>query len=67
MKNSPNEKYLHPLKDYLDNQSAEETIKVLEEVMEILVIHTEYVGLSDRFVNHYLTIQDLKRLFERVD
>ncbi len=54
------------LSDYLANQSLDETIDVLDEVMSILVIHTEYAGLSENLSHQYLTIRGLRDLFVRL-
>jgi len=50
---------------YVKNQTLDETIEVLDEVLMILVIHTEYVGLSDELVHQYLTIRNLRDLLRK--
>ena len=54
----------NPLTQFLQNQSIEETIEVLDEVLCLLVPHTDCVGLSDKLAHQYLTIRDLRNVFE---
>ena len=53
----------NPLTQFLQNQSIEETIEVLDEVLCLLVLHTDCVGLSDKLAHQYLTIRDLRNVF----
>ena len=53
----------NPLTQFLQNQSIEETIEVLDEVLCLLVLHTDCVGLSDKLTHQYLTIRDLRNVF----
>ena len=48
---------------FLKDQSFEETIAVLDEVLGILVVHTGCVGLSDAFTHQYLTLRNLRNRF----
>lgn len=52
--------------NFLSNHSIEETIEVLDDLLLILVINTEYQGLSDRLVHQYLLIRGLRDLFARI-
>ena len=49
--------------EFLDHHSIEETIEVLDEVLSILVINTEYQGLSDQLVHQYLLVKGLREVF----
>ena len=55
----------NPLTQFLQNQSIEETIEVLDEVLCLLVLHTDCVGLSDKLAHQYVTIRDLRNVFVR--
>ena len=48
--------YSEPINDFLSHQTVEEAVSLLDETLKTLVIHTEYVGLSDDFVSQYLVI-----------
>lgn len=37
---------------------------MLDEMLTVLVIHTEEMGLHERFSHQYLTIKNLKELLE---
>ena len=50
---------------FFKSQSLEETIAVLDEMLCILVMHTEYAGLSGAFSHQYLTIRNLRDTFAR--
>ncbi|MEO9483305.1 MAG: hypothetical protein ABJG47_07665 [Ekhidna sp.] len=54
------------LNDFLGNQTIEETIRVLDDVLLLLVMHTECVGLSDNLVHQYLTIRELRDMFTKL-
>ena len=49
--------------EYLQQQTIEETIQVLDEILLILVIHTEEHGISENLSHQYLTIRNLRDLF----
>lgn len=48
---------------FLQNQSLEETIEVLDDTLCMMIVHTEYVGLPEKLVHQYLTIRDLRNVF----
>lgn len=50
--------------EFFKDQSLEETIQVLDEMLTILVIHTEQAGLAEGLSHQYLTIKYLKELLE---
>ena len=49
--------------EFLDHHSVQEAIEVLDEVLSILVINTEYQGLSDQLVHQYLLVKGLREVF----
>lgn len=51
------------LESYLPAQSLTETIEVLDEVLYLLVLKTEYLGYSEDLTHQYLTIRELRNLF----
>ncbi|MEQ9405023.1 MAG: hypothetical protein RIM99_15630 [Cyclobacteriaceae bacterium] len=51
------------LSQYLQNQSVEETIEVLDDMLYLLVLKTDFLGLSENLVHQYLTIRELRNLF----
>ena len=51
---------------YIHHQTLEETIQVLDEMLLILVIHTEEHGISENLSHQYLTIRNLRDLFRDV-
>ena len=50
---------------YLNHQTIEETIQVLDEMLLILVINTEEHGISDNLSHQYLTIRNLRDTFSQ--
>ena len=48
---------------FLKNQTLEETIEVLDELLCLLVVHTECVGLSEGLTHQYLTVRNLRNTF----
>lgn len=50
-------------KEFLQNQSLEETIEVLDDMLYLLVLKTDFMGLSENLVHQYLTIRDLRNVF----
>ena len=50
-------------KKFLQNQSLEETIEVLDDMLYLLVLKTDFMGLSENLVHQYLTIRELRNLF----
>ncbi|MEM6643571.1 MAG: hypothetical protein AAF616_11380 [Bacteroidota bacterium] len=51
------------LSQFLQNQSIEETIEVLDDMLYLLVLKTDFVGLSENLVYQYLTIRELRNVF----
>lgn len=52
---------------FLQNQTIEETIEVLDEMLLLLVIDTETNGVSPKLVHQYLTIRELRDYFKSVN
>ena len=50
---------------YLNHQTLEETIQVLDDILLILVIHTEEHGISENLSHQYLTIRNLRDTFSQ--
>ena len=48
---------------FLKNQTLEETIEVLDELLCLLVVHTECAGLTEDLTHQYLTIRNLRNTF----
>jgi len=48
---------------FLQNQSLEETIEVLDDMLYLLVLKTDFIGLSENLVHQYLTIRELRNVF----
>ena len=48
---------------FLQNQTLEETIEVLDDMLLLLVIDTEQNGISPKLVHQYLTIRELRNYF----
>lgn len=51
------------LSQFLQNQSLEETIEVLDDMLYLLVLKTDFMGLSKILVHQYLTIRELRNVF----
>jgi len=51
------------LNKFLQNQSPEETIEVLDDMLYLLVLKTDFLGLSENLVHQYLTIRELRNVF----
>lgn len=51
------------LSQFLQNQSLEETIEVLDDILYLLVLKTDFMGLSENLVHQYLTIRELRNVF----
>ena len=51
------------LSQFLQNQSIEETIEVLDDMLYLLVLKTDFMGLSENLVHQYLTIRELRNVF----
>lgn len=51
------------LSQFLKNQTLEETIEVLDDMLYLLVLKTDFLGLSEDLVHQYLTIRELRNLF----
>jgi len=51
------------LSQFLQNQSLEETIEVLDDMLYLLVLKTDFIGLSENLVHQYLTIRELRNVF----
>jgi len=49
---------------YLQDQTLEETIDVLDEILLILVKFTEEFGVDENLSHHYLTIRNLRDTFK---
>lgn len=50
---------------FLQNQTIEETIEVLDDMLLLLVIDTETNGVSPKLVHQYLTIRELRDCFKQ--
>ena len=57
------DRYPQELRTFLQNQSIEETIEVLDDMLYLLVLKTDYQGLSENLAHQYLTIRELRNLF----
>lgn len=51
---------------FLKNQTIEETIEVLDDMLLLLVIDTETNGVSPKLVHQYLTIRELRDYFKNL-
>lgn len=51
---------------FLQNQTLEETIEVLDDMLLLLVVDTEQNGVSPKLVHQYLTIKELRDYFKRL-
>lgn len=52
------------LSEFLQTQSLEEIIEVLDEMLYVLAMYVELMdSVPDRFGHHYLTIRELRNLF----
>lgn len=52
---------------FLQNQTIEETIEVLDDMLLLLVIDTEQNGVSPKMVHQYLTVRELRDYFRNLD
>ena len=52
---------------FLANQTLEETIEVLDDMLLLLVIDTERTGVSPELVHQYLTIRELRDYFRGLE
>lgn len=51
---------------FLQNQTIEETIEVLDDMLLLLVIDTEQNGVSPKLVHQYLTVRELRDYYRQV-
>lgn len=49
--------------EYLRDQTLEETIKVLDDIMCCLMINVEEVGITENLSHQYLTVRNLRNTF----
>lgn len=53
--------------EFLQDHTIDETIKVLDDILYLLVLKTEYQGVADNLVHQYLVIRGLRDVIAKLN